>query len=317
MFNYKSTLALGTMLLLPFSVFADTCATLPKCADLGFVNTADECGSLKKLKCPFGDAYFCSTNNCKSVKVGTLEKCTEYCADDKNVCVAKRAFTCAEALNHYCGYKIYEDGATISGTITGTICLKGTVTQATGYGSSLTFTQATVYDAGLLYDACEAEMTGRAKLDLNYVDIEGGSFFVDVDIANSSFYPSSSKVAPSFFGNSDITVYYYADTVWSNAYSPYFGIGGYGPDEAESVLRVYCEGGSTSQWSPAYCRVYVSNTYNYHKITVCGIRGSNSSSACSSGTCFNEFDVQCNGQSNPSEMCSIDVGQNTEACWNW
>ena len=35
------------------------CSTPPSCSELGYDMTASECGSAAKLKCPFGDAYYC------------------------------------------------------------------------------------------------------------------------------------------------------------------------------------------------------------------------------------------------------------------
>ncbi len=59
----KYLLLAGTFLGLCGTVFAETpnCAVRPTCKELGYVMTADECGSAPKLKCPFGDdsAFFC------------------------------------------------------------------------------------------------------------------------------------------------------------------------------------------------------------------------------------------------------------------
>ena len=77
MVNYKYIFAVGASVLLPISVAADTCSTLPTCESIGFTYSAGDCGKLKKLKCPFGDAYFCSGTNCKSVSVSSTEKCTK------------------------------------------------------------------------------------------------------------------------------------------------------------------------------------------------------------------------------------------------
>ncbi len=35
------------------------CSTPPSCSELGYDMTASECGSAAKLKCPFGDGYYC------------------------------------------------------------------------------------------------------------------------------------------------------------------------------------------------------------------------------------------------------------------
>ena len=37
------------------------CSTLPSCSELGYSMTASECGNMSKLKCPFGEYYFCPT----------------------------------------------------------------------------------------------------------------------------------------------------------------------------------------------------------------------------------------------------------------
>ncbi|MBQ8661615.1 MAG: hypothetical protein IJ482_04740 [Alphaproteobacteria bacterium] len=60
MMNYKYILAAGAAILIPLTVQAETCGTLPSCATIGFDKTADDCAGRSKLKCPFGDAYFCS-----------------------------------------------------------------------------------------------------------------------------------------------------------------------------------------------------------------------------------------------------------------
>ena len=36
------------------------CSTPPSCSELGYDMTASECGSAAKLKCPFGDGYYCA-----------------------------------------------------------------------------------------------------------------------------------------------------------------------------------------------------------------------------------------------------------------
>ena len=311
MFNYKSTLALGTMLLLPFSVFADTCATLPDCADLGFVNTAEECGTLKKLKCPFGDAYFCSTNNCKSVRVSTSELCTEYCADDKNVCIAKRAMTCSEFLNINCDSQ-YSDGQVISGNITGKVCVKGTVSDSSS-SSSPNFVNSTVYDAGLLYEPCDAEMTGRAKLELNSASIDGyATFNIDVEIASMNFYYSDAWSA-NFGGNTTITVHYVTNLSYLSTLGMNFSKYSSNDDrELTSSVTVYCEGGSDSSWNPAKCEVQIGAS-GENNVAICPLQGSNSSIYCSSGSCHNEITAYCNGQENPSEGCTI--YQNSSMCF--
>ena len=77
--NYKYILAAGTAILLPVSVAADTCGTLPSCASIGFTtpssSLSSKCKDKTYLKCPFGDYYFCSeakepTKTCREVIAG-------------------------------------------------------------------------------------------------------------------------------------------------------------------------------------------------------------------------------------------------------
>jgi hypothetical protein len=71
----QNTLAiLSIALLTPFQAFAETCSSLPNCNDLGFIYTATQCDEdgLKKIKCPFGNYYFCSKETCTGY---TLTSC--------------------------------------------------------------------------------------------------------------------------------------------------------------------------------------------------------------------------------------------------
>jgi hypothetical protein len=71
----QNTLAiLSIALLTPFQASAETCSSLPSCSDLGFVYTATQCDEdgLKKIKCPFGNYYFCSKAACTGY---TLTSC--------------------------------------------------------------------------------------------------------------------------------------------------------------------------------------------------------------------------------------------------
>ena len=222
--NYKYILAAGTAILLPVSVAADTCGTLPSCASIGFTYSAADCGNLKKLKCPFGDAYFCSGSDCKSVSVDPkTEKCTKYCESDKNICVEKRAMTCSELLTANSCTR-YNDGATISGNISRDICVFGTVKQATGMNSSLTFTQTTVWDAGKRWAACKSEMKGTAKLDLGSIKIANNAvFYPAVDIDNIEYTSSTSQNwSADFYGNTRIHVNYRPSSVQSSVLNLHF-----------------------------------------------------------------------------------------------
>lgn len=297
MLNYKYILAAGTAMLIPVTVAADTCSTLPKCADIGFTYTADDCGKLKKLKCPFGDAYFCSGSNCKSVSLNAnTEVCTKWCEEDKNVCVEKRPMTCSELLSKN-NCTRYNNGATISGTISRDICLFGTVKQGTGYSSTPDFTQMIAWDAGLRWPVCESEMTGRAKLDLNYAKITNhASFYTDVEIDQISYSPQGSTYnwSANFYGNTTLRVTWQGSTVWTGDLGLYFsgrydGAGNY--TKTTNKVTINCEGASDSQWNPTECNVNISAYYA--DVTYCGT--STSSNMCGSynGSCYGEPKITC------------------------
>ena len=60
------------------TAFAQTCAVVPTCEDLGYDLSASDCADKKALKCPFDNTkYFCnvSTTNCTSSH--TLTSCPE------------------------------------------------------------------------------------------------------------------------------------------------------------------------------------------------------------------------------------------------
>lgn len=298
MVNYKYILAAGTAVLLPASVAADTCSTLPSCESIGFTYSAADCGTLKKLKCPFGDAYFCSGSNCKSVSVSSTEKCTKYCEEDKNICVEKRAMTCSELLSaNNCTR--YNHNSTISGTISRDICVFGTVKQATGYGSSLTFTQMNVYDAGLRFPVCESEMTGRAKLDLGSVSITNyASFYTDLDIDNITYDPagSSRNWSANFYGNTRIRVTWQGNTVWSGTlrlnFQGRYNNGTTTKTTNEVVIGCVPVG---DRWRPSTCDVDIS--HYAADVTYCGMIDSNYGGMCGSGgsdtTCYGEVNINC------------------------
>ena len=44
------------------------CSIPPSCSELGYNKTASECGNLPKLKCPFGENYFCALGNGSSTE---------------------------------------------------------------------------------------------------------------------------------------------------------------------------------------------------------------------------------------------------------
>lgn len=177
MSNYKYILAAGTALFIPNSTFADTCATLPDCASLGFKFAASECGSLKKLKCPFGDQYFCSISNCKAVTVGYNMKCTKYCEDDNTVCVEAEYTSCSAAISAK-GGRMISAGTTSLGTITQDLYLMGAVETKYQSGSynqqSFNGTQKGIhiYDAGKVFPICKKEM-GNKEASLNLHSLSG------------------------------------------------------------------------------------------------------------------------------------------------
>ncbi|MBQ7285551.1 MAG: hypothetical protein IJW72_04800 [Alphaproteobacteria bacterium] len=325
MVNYKYILAAVTAVLLPASVAADVCKELPTCDSLGFTYTATDCGTLKKLKCPFGDAYFCSGNNCKSVSVSSTEKCTKYCAEDTNVCIEKRAMTCSELLSaNNCTR--YNHNSTISGTISKDICLFGTVKQATGYGSSLTFTQMKAYDAGKRFPVCESEMTGRAKLDLGYISITNYVYFhTDVDIDSVTYSPqgSSRNWSAYFYGNTNITAEWQSSTSWSGTlHLGFFSEYDSATQEYEQTtnkVNIRCVASSSSQWSPSSCDVSI-DAMDGAYVEYCGYVDT-SSGMCYDGSgynsgCYGEVNINCYGYSeydSNSESCK-DLNENYGYC---
>lgn len=59
------TTVFTTFFAVPEAVLAFSCNTQPSCADLGYTYTAQQCGDIEKLHCPFGgDNYFCVKNTC-------------------------------------------------------------------------------------------------------------------------------------------------------------------------------------------------------------------------------------------------------------
>ena len=57
----KKMMILSVAVAAPLSAQAGfSCGVQPSCAELGFVHSAERCKNLLRLKCPFGDAYFCS-----------------------------------------------------------------------------------------------------------------------------------------------------------------------------------------------------------------------------------------------------------------
>lgn len=328
MLNYKYILAAGTAMLIPVTVAADTCSTLPSCASIGFTYSAADCGTLKKLKCPFGDAYFCSGSNCKSVSLNAnTEVCTKYCEEDRNVCVEKRPMTCSELLSKN-NCTRYNNGSTISGTISKDICLFGTVKQATGsYSSSLSFVQMNAYDAGLRWPACESEMTGRAKLDLNYASIKNhASFYTDLDLNSITYSPqgTTQNWSGNFYGNTRIKIDWQSSTVWNGDLSltfqgRYDGNGNYTKTTNTVVIRCQPAG---DRWNPSKCNVHINNYYA--DVTYCGMIGSDYMGSCGSGssdtTCYGENNITCNSDYYGGEQygtCKEDNGYGyCEYYWN-
>lgn len=321
MLNYKYILAAGTAILIPVTVAADTCSTLPSCADIGFTYSATDCGTLKKLKCPFGDAYFCSGSNCKSVSLNAnTEVCTKYCEEDKNVCVEKRPMTCSELLSKN-NCTRYNNGATIFGTISRDICLFGTVKQGTGYSSTPDFTQMTVWDAGLRWPVCESEMTGRAKLDLSYANITNfATFYTDLELDSITYSPqgSSQNWSANFYGNTKLRVNWQGNSAWSGELHLSFA-GRYDNASGKYIkttngVTINCQGASNSSWNPTQCNVSIS--HHYADVVYCGM--SSSSNMCgSSGSCYGEPKINCQGYTSSDEYgsCKEATGyEYTEYC---
>ncbi len=200
MLNYKYLLLAGglSLALIPENGRADTCSTLPNCTDIGFAYTAEQCGDLKKLKCPFGNSYFCSVTTCTPVTVASDEVCTKYCEKDASMCIEKRKLNCLEYVSKNKGIIFEEDGQPLSGTISNDIYLIGNVVAApdSSYSNPLTFKTIQIYDASEI-PACAEELQGRTAFltipeTSNFV-IEGSAYFhVAADITmhhEQSFAP--------------------------------------------------------------------------------------------------------------------------------
>ncbi|HCU59016.1 MAG TPA: hypothetical protein DIC64_03445 [Alphaproteobacteria bacterium] len=79
--------------LTPLSVYATAnCEAVPNCAEIGFSYSAEQCAGVEKLKCPFGDYYFCSlpenapADSCDNAH-GLYSVCPSgaYCPDSEKV----------------------------------------------------------------------------------------------------------------------------------------------------------------------------------------------------------------------------------------
>lgn len=263
MLNYKYMLLAGglSLAVIPGDAAADTCSTLPNCSDIGFTYTAAQCGTLKKLKCPFGDAYFCSGNNCNSVSVGTFEVCTKYCEDDRNVCVEKRDATCSEYISKVNGTKV-SDGQTLSGTITKDLYLMGTAKNSTSWGSSLKLTKVRVYDAADI-PACKAEMGGKTGfLDVSSLTIDTYAYFdVKTNIDYISFYPNGNSWSASFSKETNIGVNFSANRTWATSLQLSFS-GAYNYEtgdytKTDNKVRITCDAYDGDNWNPSQCNVNI------------------------------------------------------------
>lgn len=307
MLNYKYMLLAGGLgLVIPASVSADTCSTLPSCTDIGFTYTSAQCGNLKKLKCPFGEAYFCSGNNCNSVSVGTYEVCTKYCAEDKNVCIEKRAATCSEYVSKLKG-TLKQDGSTISGTITSNLYLLGTVTST---DNNLKFTQMSVYD-GADIPACKEEMNGKTGyLKVNRLKIENYAYFnVKTDINSINYDPSGSNGwSANFSKDTTIKINMTASNNWVNTLNLYFSgehdyINGTTKKTTNLVEATCASYGDGSQWNPARC--YLSIDSDKADVTLCKRTTST----------YTEIDAMCDGYNEDGSRAECKEG--TMECSWW
>lgn len=221
-----------------FGTVSTSAAAVPSCSELGYTKTSTECTGLPIVKCPTDTSQiFCATT-CDSVKVGTYEKCTKYCAEDTNVCIAKRDMTCDEVINLSNGTKL-ADGSTISGTKTGHFFLMGTVKRGT---NTLTLTQAYMHDAADI-PACAAEMGGKVgHLDVSYIYINSfAHFFVKTTIGSLYYTPSSTSYSASFQKDADITVNFRASTSWVTPLYLTFDRSGSDDPINNVKVKIYCE----------------------------------------------------------------------------
>ena len=265
--------------------------------DVGYKKTVAECGTIAFGSYKLGAAQ-ASNAACKKCEI----TCNTNYTLSNGVCSKPK--TCADRISE-AKCKRFNDGDTISGNLTNLeICLFGTVTQASGYNSSLTLDNTIVYDAGKRFPECEAEMKGRAKLVAkgsvsmkNYI-----RFYCDVSMDYVSFRPNGGTWYADFYGNTDIRVDYRADSYWSSILRMYF----FGDDSTgeRTTNRVFiqCEQTSTSnRWSEEYCEVEINAdtadvSYGGESIGGMCTEDSYSSSYCSgipSIECYEDYDATC------------------------
>ena len=230
----------SALTLMPLSAFAETnCDALPDCTDIGFVYTSSQCGSLKKLKCPFDDDwYFCSKSNCTQINFNTTTQyCTTYCSDTPTMCTAATYKPCDTSSNGLFASSngvgtLHAANSTIASSsssyVTGKHYLLGPVTPATsGYYNSqqaIYLQNVQFYSAGQSYpNNCRLLMNGTAKISANRAYLSGyNTFYTDVDFQNvyySVVGGSTYNWHGDFRGNTNLNIEFHGSTVWENSIS--------------------------------------------------------------------------------------------------
>ena len=194
----------------------NNCEPVPDCSAIGFAYTSAECGSLKKLKCPFDDrSYFCSKSDCNQVTYNsTTQYCTKYCADTPSMCVEAKYKTCDTtadtglfALNNGVVGTLHKANTKISSSynniITGSHYLLGPVT----LDSSAYMQNVHIYNAGQEYpNNCASSMNGKPSLSSNYLYLTGDNIFRADITFNNVPYNSSNPWSAQFYGNTNIKI---------------------------------------------------------------------------------------------------------------
>lgn len=249
--TFIAVLTIGVL----FGTAKESATAVPSCSELGYTKTSESCSGLPTIKCPTDTSMIFCASSCDSVSLGTYEVCTEYCSEDKNVCIAKRDMTCSEAISKN-GGTMLADGATISGTKTGKFYLMGDVKSGT---SSLTLTQTTFYDAADI-PACAKEMGSKVgSLNLSYVYINSYSHFnVKTTIGGVYYSPQGTGWWANFSKDADIKVQFHANSTFVTPLNINFTNSTSDMNFKNDVkIKVFCEysGSDTSSWNPPACNV--------------------------------------------------------------
>ncbi|MBR2300253.1 MAG: hypothetical protein IJ870_06775 [Alphaproteobacteria bacterium] len=296
--TFYKYIVFSALVLMPVSGFAEAnCDDLPSCTSIGFIYSSSECGSLSKLKCPFGNYYFCSKSACTQVSLNTTtEYCTAYCSDTPSMCISKSYKSCSTTCSNglFCSSnsvgKLHEAGSTISSSssnyITGKHYLYGDITQT----SPTYFQNAQIYSARKSYPLNCSSGTMYPKLKANSVYLSGSNntFEVNVDFGNIEYDSQYNAWNASFNGKENkLNITFRASTLTSNFIPLNFG----GGSEATSKVCISVESnGAVSQMNPLTLSIYTNGTVKYYaKSSYFSVNCIGNGSCVSDGTVCNYF----------------------------